>query len=54
MLKRGVKYAINMCYKIIIVQVTDFIRTYIIAGQDIYDALRHYKQLRYKFRSGSY
>jgi hypothetical protein len=54
MLKRGVEYAINMYYPIIIVQVADFVRTYIIAGKDSYDALRHCKQLRYKFRSGSY
>jgi hypothetical protein len=43
-----------MYYKIIIVQVTDFVRTYIIAGKDSYDALRRCKQLRYKFRSVSY
>ena len=43
-----------MYYKIIIVQVTDFVSTYIIAGQDSYDAWRRYKQLRCKFRSGSY
>jgi hypothetical protein len=52
MLKRGVEYAINIYYKIITVQVTDFVRTYIIAGKDSYDALRHCKQLRYTFRSG--
>jgi hypothetical protein len=45
-----------MYYQIIIVQVTDFVRTYtyFIAGKDSYDAFKHCKQLRFEFRSGSY
>jgi hypothetical protein len=49
MLKRGmegVKYAVQMCYQIIIVQVRRVVCTYIIVGEDSYDTLKHCKQLR--------